>query len=204
MTKALKITAFPFVIVFQFACAILAGVFTFLWELVKLPFTPASSCRPLVDDHDYEYQIDEYLRRREYNGVSVTQAPGNYGADVTAKKEGAKKYAVQHKYYSLPIGVTTVQEVTAAKTQYGCNAAMMVANNTFTAAAEKLVAGNSIVLLLGVTGMRIKKIKSTKQKSAAPVRAAQKVEAAAPAQAVNATALRSYLPLDLGAEGANG
>lgn len=198
MKKALKIIAFPFVMVFQLAWAILAGLFTFLWELVKLPFTLARSSKPPVDGHDYEYRVAEYLRRRGYHGVSVTQASGDYGADVIARK-GTKKYAVQCKYYSAPVGVAAVQEVTAAKAHYGCNAAMVVTNSTFTAAAEKLAADNGVTLLPGVTGMRIKKQKPTKQKSAAPVRAVQKVEAApAPAQTVNAAGLKPYLPLDLG------
>lgn len=48
--------------------------------------------------------------------------------------------------------------------------------------------------------MRVKKNKPVKQKSAAPIRAAQKVEAApAPAHTVSAAALKPYLPLDLGA-----
>jgi hypothetical protein len=196
--KALKLIALPFMLVFRLAWAILAGLFTFLWELVKLPFTLARSSKPSVDGHDYEYRVAEYLRRRGYHGVSVTQASGDYGADVIAKK-GTKKYAVQCTYYSSPVGVAAVQEVTAAKAHYGCNAAMVVTNNTFTAAAEKLAAENGVVLLPGVTGMRVKKNKPVKQKSAAPIRAAQKVEAApAPAHTVSAAALKPYLPLDLG------
>lgn len=179
MKKALKLIALPFMLVFRLAWAILAGLFTFLWELVKLPFTLARSSKPPVDGHDYENRVAEYLRRRGYHGVSVTQASGDYGADVIAKK-GSKKYAVQCKYYSSPVGVAAVQEVTAAKAHYGCNAAMVVTNNTFTAAAEKLAAENGVTLLPGVTGMRVKKIKPTKQKSAAHIRAAQK-ETAAPA-----------------------
>ena len=177
MKSFFRLVAAFFVFMFRLAWAILAGLFTFLWELVKLPFTLARLSKPPVDGHDYEYRVAEYLRRRGYHSVSVTQASGDYGADVIAKK-GTKKYAIQCKYYSSPVGVAAVQEVTAAKAHYGCNAAMVVTNNTFTAAAEKLAAENGVVLLPGVTGMRVKKNKPVKQKSAAPIRAAQKIETA--------------------------
>lgn len=151
MKKALKLFAAPFMLVFQLAWAILASVFCFLWELVKLPFSLLRSSGAPKDGYDYEYRVAEYLRRRGYYGVSVTQASGDYGADVIARR-GTKKYAVQCKYYSSPVGVAAVQEVVAAKAHYGCNAAMVVTNNMFTKAARDLADANSVILLEGVTG----------------------------------------------------
>lgn len=96
--------------------------------------------------YDYEYAVASYLRKNGFYGVKVTQASGDYGVDVIARK-GLKKYAVQCKYYSKPVGVAAVQEVAAGKSMYHCNAAMVVTNNRFTAAAETLARSNGVVLV---------------------------------------------------------
>ena len=120
----------------------LFGVFTFLWELVKLPF---KNKKPLTGI-EYEHRVAEYLRSKGYWGVKVTQASGDYGIDITAHKHG-KKYAIQCKYYSNPVGLSAVQEAVAGKNHYGCNAAMVVTNSTFTPAAERLAKENGVKLL---------------------------------------------------------
>lgn len=123
----------------------LLGVFTFLWELIKLPF---SKDKPMTG-YDYEYRAAEYLKRKGFWGVKVTQASVDYGIDITAHK-GSKKYAVQCKYYSSPVGISAVQEAYAGKAHYGCNEAMVITNNTFTRAAETLAAENGVKLIAGV------------------------------------------------------
>lgn len=172
MKKMLKIIAFPFVLIFYIGRAAISGIISFIMSLITLPITLAKSHTAPVDGHDYEHRVADYLRRRGYYGVSVTKASGDYGADVIARK-GTKKYAVQCKYYSSPVGVAAVQEVTAAKAHYGCNAAMVVTNSTFTSAAEKLAAENRVILLSGVSGVRVKKKKAVKEKSAAHSEATQ-------------------------------
>lgn len=99
---------------------------------------------------EYEHLVADYLRKHGYNGVRVTQASGDFGVDVIAYK-GGRKYAVQCKYYTGAVGVSSVQEVVAGKAYYRCEEAMVVTNSTFTAAAEKLAAANSVVLLDGIT-----------------------------------------------------
>lgn len=99
-----------------------------------------------MNGYDYEYAVASYLRKNGFYAVKVTQASGDYGVDVIARK-GFKKYAVQCKYYSKPVGVGAVQEVAAGKSFYHCNAAMVVTNNRFTAAAETLAKSNGIILV---------------------------------------------------------
>lgn len=99
-----------------------------------------------MNGYDYEYAVASYLRKNGFYAVKVTQASGDYGVDVIARK-GFKKYAVQCKYYSKPVGVAAVQEVAAGKSLYHCNAAMVVTNNRFTAAAETLAKSNGIILV---------------------------------------------------------
>lgn len=107
--------------------------------------------------HDYERVVAAYLRNKGYSRVKVTKASGDYGVDVIAHK-GKKKYAVQCKYYSSPVSLGAVQEAVAGKAMYGCNAAMVVTNNTFTRSAEELAKKNGVVLIPGVnsTGITLK------------------------------------------------
>lgn len=132
---------FAMVVCFSF----LFGVLTALWQLVCLPFRRK---KPMTGI-EYEKFVASYLKRKGYWGVKVTQASSDYGIDVIAHKNG-KKYAVQCKYYSSPVGVSAVQEAVAGKAHYGCSAAMVVTNNTFTKAAETLAADNGVKLIAGV------------------------------------------------------
>lgn len=99
--------------------------------------------------HDYERVVAAYLRNKGYNRVKVTKGSGDYGVDVIAHK-GKKKYAVQCKYYTSPVSLGAVQEVIAGKAMYGCNAAMVVTNSTFTESAENLAKQNGVKLISGV------------------------------------------------------
>lgn len=99
---------------------------------------------------EYEHCVAAYLRGKGYTGVQVTQASGDYGVDVLAHKWHIK-YAVQCKFYALPVGVDAVQEAVAGKAHYGCNGAMVVTNSTFTKAAETLARENGVLLIPGVS-----------------------------------------------------
>lgn len=145
----LRLPVLFMVFVFELAWVVICTAATLLWELVKLPFVIFGKQRPITNGHDYEYHVARFLRRRGYYNVTVTQASGDFGVDVIAHK-GRKKYAVQCKYYSAPVGVAAVQEAVAGKAHYKCNAAMVVTNSTFTPAAETLAAENGVLLLDGI------------------------------------------------------
>lgn len=100
--------------------------------------------------HDYEYLVAKYLRNNGYTGVKVTKGSGDYGVDVVAHKRG-KKYAVQCKYYTGPVGLSAVQEAVAGKAMYKCDSAMVVTNSTFTNAARDLARANNVVLIENVS-----------------------------------------------------
>lgn len=100
--------------------------------------------------HDYEHLVAAYLKNKGYTGVKVTKGSGDYGVDVIAHK-GKKRYAVQCKYYTSPVSLGAVQEAVAGKAMYGCNAAMVVTNNTFTKAAKELAEQNDVLLIPCVT-----------------------------------------------------
>ena len=153
MKTLFKCIAAIFAFIFRLIWVVIVVLFTFIWSLIKFPFVLLGLGRAPVSGHEYEYMVAKYLRKHGYHGVSVTKASGDFGADVIAKK-GFKKYAVQCKYYSSPVGVAAVQEVTAAKAHYGCNAAMVVTNSTFTPAARKLAEENNVKLMSGISGSR--------------------------------------------------
>ncbi len=95
---------------------------------------------------EYEHAVADYLSEHGYKNVSVTKGSGDYGVDIIAHK-GKRKYAVQCKYYSNPVGLAAVQEAVAGKAMYGCTDAMVVTNSTFTSAAQNLAEANGVILL---------------------------------------------------------
>lgn len=98
---------------------------------------------------EYEYRVARYLKRKGFKNVTVTKASRDYGVDIIARKR-RRRYAIQCKYYSRPVGVSAVQEAFTGMAHYGCNAAMVVTNSTFTQAAETLAKENNVVLIWGL------------------------------------------------------
>lgn len=71
------------------------------------------------------------LEKNGFEKVVVTQASGDYGADIIAYKDSIK-YAIQCKKYSSKVGVRAVQEVIASKSMYKCHVGVVLTNNYFT------------------------------------------------------------------------
>lgn len=84
---------------------------------------------------DFEHFVGELLTSRGFDQVSVTQASGDYGVDVLARK-GKKHYAIQAKLYSNNVGTKAVSEPVAGLPFYQCQVAMVVTNSYFTKAAK--------------------------------------------------------------------
>ncbi len=98
-----------------------------------------------IDGFDFENLSKDLLEKNGFEKVTVTQASGDYGADVIAFRDGVK-YAIQCKKYSSKVGVKAVQEILAAKTMYKCHVGVVLTNNYFTPSAEKLAESNGILL----------------------------------------------------------
>lgn len=84
---------------------------------------------------DFEHFVGELLTMRGFDQVRVTQASGDYGVDVLARK-GKKHYAIQAKLYSNNVGTKAVSEPVAGLPFYQCQVAMVVTNSYFTKAAK--------------------------------------------------------------------
>lgn len=126
-------------------------VIRFIWGLTNV-IKENKVKRKKKKAYRYEYDVARYLRRHLFWNVKVTKASGDYGVDITARRGLLRKYAVQCKYYSSPVGVGAVQEVVAGMRVYNCNRSMVVTNNVFTKPAQKLAEENNVILLAGVRG----------------------------------------------------
>lgn len=78
--------------------------------------------------------------------VTMTPKTGDYGVDIIAVKRDIKM-AVQCKRSSSPVGNGAVQEVYSGKKFYSANCAIVVSNNTYTAATEETARKCDITLL---------------------------------------------------------
>lgn len=84
----------------------------------------------------FEHFVGELLKTRGYNQVRVTQASGDFGVDIVARKK-RKHYAIQVKQYSGKVSFEAVQQAVAGCPYYKCQAAMVVTNSYFTDAARQ-------------------------------------------------------------------
>ena len=98
-----------------------------------------------MDGLDFEYWTAGLLRDCGYSDVTVTQASGDQGVDVTAEKDGIR-YAVQCKRYSSSLGNTPVQEVYAGKGMYHAQIGAVITNQSFTAGGRELAESNGVLL----------------------------------------------------------
>lgn len=86
------------------------------------------------EGHAFEYFCADLLRYNGYEKVKVTSGSGDFGIDILCQKKGIS-YAIQCKCYKQKVGNKAVQEAVSGKIFYKCNAAAVMTNSTFTAAA---------------------------------------------------------------------
>lgn len=123
-----------------------------LWNLIASPIRRQRKKKQAEAGYRYEEKVAKYLKKNGYWRVKVTQASRDLGVDITCRKGLFKKYAVQCKRYSTPVGVQAVQEVVAGKKMYRCNSAMVITNSRFTKAAELLAQKNKVKLIAEIKG----------------------------------------------------
>lgn len=98
-----------------------------------------------LDGAAFERFVADILSARGYR-VRHTGRSGDLGVDLVAEK-GALRYAVQVKRQNQPVSRHAVSDAVAGKAQYGCNAAMVVTNNVFSAGAQALARSNGCQLV---------------------------------------------------------
>ncbi len=97
---------------------------------------------------DYEKYVAYKLSQQGFTDVEVTKASGDFGADVLARDKGGHKMCFQCKMFrpGHKVGVRAVQEVSSARTYYGCTRAAVVTTSVFTDAAKELAQKSGVEL----------------------------------------------------------
>ena len=98
-----------------------------------------------MDGIQFEYYLSTLFTNFGYT-VKVTQATGDYGADLVLIK-GQEKTVVQAKRYNSNVGIKAVQEISAAKSYYQAANAWVVTNSYFTNPAIELAKSNKVRLI---------------------------------------------------------
>lgn len=98
-----------------------------------------------MDGYQYEHQCAKALKKKGFSNVTVTRKSGDQGIDILAYK-GRKKYGIQCKYYSHPVGNKAVQEAFAGAKYYDCDVSVVLTNNNFTKSAIDLAEKINVVL----------------------------------------------------------
>jgi len=143
--------------IFEAAKALL--VVWWLFPLLLLPIIPdlvlklwqthmySKAGLPEIDrmtGRQFEEWLTGFFKGQGYD-VRLTPEQGDYGADLVLKK-GTVKTVVQAKRWKGNVGVSAVQEITAARGYYKADSAMVVTNSFFTKEARELAKRNNVVL----------------------------------------------------------
>lgn len=100
-----------------------------------------------MNGHQYEQKCAKKLKKHGFKRVKITKESGDQGIDIIAYRK-RKKYGIQCKYYSYPVGNHAVQEAFAGAKYYDCDIAAVMTNASFTKSAKTL-ADRTEVLLWG-------------------------------------------------------
>lgn len=98
-----------------------------------------------MDGIEYEHYCANILNNLGWE-THVLKASGDQGVDIIATKE-SRKYAIQCKRYSKPVGNKAIQEVIAGKIFYNIDSAIVVSNSSFTKSAQQLASATGVILL---------------------------------------------------------
>lgn len=95
---------------------------------------------------EFELLIQKLLIKSGYHHVKITQASGDYGIDLLAKKNHIT-YGFQCKRYQRNIGVSAIQQAYGGISYYHLDRAIVITNSYFTKAAYQLASVNDILLI---------------------------------------------------------
>jgi len=98
-----------------------------------------------MDGRTFEQYVESIYKRKGYK-TKRTPYKGDFGGDVIIEKDGVKA-VVQAKRWKRRLGVKAVQEVVAARGDYGCDEAIVLSNSDFTEQAVELARRNRVTLV---------------------------------------------------------
>jgi hypothetical protein len=94
---------------------------------------------------EFEAYCARLLKRNGFRHVTVTRGSSDQGIDILAYKN-RKKYGIQCKCYSYPVGNKSVQEAYAGMKYYECDLAAVLTNQHFTDSAKMLSQKTEVLL----------------------------------------------------------
>jgi len=98
-----------------------------------------------MEGRQFEKYLGHLFRMQGYT-AEVTQASGDYGADLVITK-GGRKIVVQAKRYKNNVGLKAVQEIFTAMNHYKAAEAWVVTNSDYTEQAYTLARSNGVKLI---------------------------------------------------------
>ncbi len=98
-----------------------------------------------MNGHQYEQKCAKKLKRHGFRKIEITRESGDQGIDIIAYRK-RKKYGIQCKYYSYPVGNHAVQEAFAGAKYYNCDIAAVMTNAAFTKSAKTLADRTEVLL----------------------------------------------------------
>lgn len=132
---------------FLFITAIAIIVFIVYRKVKRFNMLKRSNIKEIdvMNGLEFEKYLGVLFKSMGYK-TEVTQASGDYGADLILKRNG-QKIVIQAKRYSEKVGITAVQQVIGAKNFYRANESWVITNNYFTEPAKKLATKSDVRLI---------------------------------------------------------
>lgn len=94
--------------------------------------------------YEFESFCSELLQENGFS-AEITQASGDFGADIIARKSGIT-YAIQCKCYSSDVGIDAVYQISGGTKYYHANVGIVLTNRYFTSQAKNLASEIGIIL----------------------------------------------------------
>ena len=130
--------------------ALLCGAGTGLCGFALLLFPHRRGISDGMTGREFELWCASYLKRKGFRRIEVTQASGDYGADIIALDRRGRRWVFQCKKYTKNVGNTAVQEVVAARAHYNADRAGVMTNSLLTKNARALAEENDVKVIEGL------------------------------------------------------
>ena len=86
---------------------LISGIFKLIWNLIS--HKGSGFHTTCTTGEEYEVMCCQKLKQHGFTHIETTPKSGDHGIDILAHRAG-KKYAIQCKYYSSPVGNHAIQE----------------------------------------------------------------------------------------------
>ncbi len=125
----LYFTMYVMIFCFYVVWFLISGIFKLIWNLIS--HKGSGFHTTCTTGEEYEVMCCQKLKQHGFTHIETTPKSGDHGIDILAHRAG-KKYAIQCKYYSSPVGNHAIQEAYSGCAYYRYDIPVALTNNTFT------------------------------------------------------------------------